>query len=189
MKSIIVILCSFIMFACTPLNQVSNVSTNYGYAPQWGPAGYDDARFYYLPDIEVYYDIQYNVFIYYYRNSWVRRSYLPSQYRNYDLYRAYKVVVTDYAGDSPYSNFNTHKLQYKKGYRDSDQKNIGVRSENSDYQRKTTNNPRSDQKVISTDRKRNIKVKPISTPQKNEPNRDPEKKSNNKKSNNSNGRR
>lgn len=185
MKSIIVVLFSFMMFACAPLNQVSQ-STNYGNAPQWGPAGYDDARYYYLPDIEAYYDIHYNVFIYYSGNTWVRRSYLPSRYRDYNLYDGYKVVITDYNGNSPYSNFNEYKLKYKKGYRGHEQRNIGVRTENSDNRRKVTEEVRTERKVINTERKKDAKVKNNSSNRNSESNRKTEKKSNNR---NNNGRR
>lgn len=182
MKTLIVALLGFAMFACTPQNHVS-VATEYGNAPQWGPAGYENARYYYLPDIEVYYDVQYSVFIYYYDNSWVRRTYLPSRYRNYDLYRGYKVVVTDYRGDSPYTNFNKHKNQYKKGYRDSDQRTIGVRTVNSDNHRKVTKEIRTVKDVERTDRNKNAKVKDRSPQKNSESNKRTDKKTTNKTNN------
>ena len=67
------------------------------------------------------------MFIYYNGYSWVRRSSLPSRYRNYDLYSGYKVPMSDYRGDRPYSNFRKHKTQYARGYRGQEQHNIGQR--------------------------------------------------------------
>lgn len=112
--------------------QVS-VNLNVGTPPLWGPSGYTDVRYYYLPDVEAYYDIQSSNFIYYSGNRWVRRAYLPRQYRNYDLYHGYKVVMTDYRGNSPYTYYKQHKVKYAKGYKGTPQKSIGNRPGNGNY--------------------------------------------------------
>jgi hypothetical protein len=41
--------------------------------------------------------------------NWVRSRYLPRQYRNYDLYSGYKVVINDYHGRTPYKYYKGHK--------------------------------------------------------------------------------
>jgi len=158
MKRIVVALLAVGMFACTPLNYVTD-SGIYGNVPQWGPAGYDNARYYYLPDIEVYYDVQYSVFIYFYQNNWVRHTNLPARYSNYDLYRGYKVVVTDYRGESPYTNFNVHKQQYKKGFRDRDQRNIGVRTVAPYNHRSVTKGVRNSKELRKPDTNQNEKTR------------------------------
>jgi hypothetical protein len=104
--------------------QVS-VNVNIGVPPPWGPVGYTDVRYYYLPDVEAYYDIQNSMFICFVQGEWVHRSHLSSQYRNYDLYGGYKVVMTDYHGNAPYADFKEHKMKYGKGYRGPEQKSYG----------------------------------------------------------------
>ena len=104
--------------------QVS-VSVNIGTPPLWGPVGYAEARYYYLPDVESYYDIHSSMFISYIGGTWVHRTRLPSMYRNYDLYGGYKVVMTDYYGNAPYMNFKEHKAKYAKGYHGPSQRSIG----------------------------------------------------------------
>ena len=106
--------------------QVS-LNVNIGTAPEWGPVGYSEAQYYYLPDVEAYYDIPSSMFIYYEGSSWVRRSYLPSRYRNYDLYNGYKVVMNDYHGRTPYYNYKEYRTKYAKGYRGQTQRTIGNR--------------------------------------------------------------
>ena len=106
--------------------QVS-VNVNIGTPPPWGPAGYTEVRYYYLPDVEAYYDVQSSMFIYFGGGTWIHRSYLPSRYRSYDLYSGYKVVMTDYRGDAPYSNFKEYKSKYARGYRGEAQRTIGER--------------------------------------------------------------
>ncbi|MTH14725.1 hypothetical protein [Flavobacterium sp. LC2016-01] len=104
--------------------QVS-VNVNIGTAPNWGPAGYDNSRYYYLPDIDVYYDVTQSVFISDNNGKWVREKRLPERYRQYDLYSGYKVVLNDYRGDAPYTYHNKHRAEYPKGYKGKPQKNRG----------------------------------------------------------------
>lgn len=74
--------------------QVS-VNVNIGAQPLWGPVGYDYVQYYYIPDIDVYYDVPRRTYVYYDGGTWVARRYLPVRYRNYDLYNGYKVVVNE----------------------------------------------------------------------------------------------
>lgn len=93
------------------------VSVSVGSSPSWGPAGYHE-RYYYLPDVEAYYDTQSSVFIYQGKRKWVKSNYLPRRFRTYDLYKGHKVVMTDYRGETPYDTFKEYKRRYKIGYND-----------------------------------------------------------------------
>jgi len=93
--------------------------------PEWGPVGYDHVEYYYLPDIQVYYDIRSAQYIYFGEGNWIRSKRLPSYCRGYNLYNGYKVVLTDYHGNAPYTHFNAHKEKYYKGYKGAPQKNRG----------------------------------------------------------------
>ncbi|WDO11901.1 hypothetical protein MH928_11230 [Flavobacterium sp. WW92] len=104
-----------------------NVNVNIGNPPAWGPVGYTDVRYYYIPDIETYYDIQTSDYIYISKGKWIHGRTLPVAYRNYDLYGGYKVVLTDYRGNTPYANFKAHKIKYAKGYKGKPQKTIGAK--------------------------------------------------------------
>lgn len=115
-----------LLIASNSFAQVS-VNVNIGTPPPWGPAGYTEVRYYYLPDVEAYYDVQTAMFIYYGGGTWVRRTYLPVRYRSYDLYSGYKVVMTDYHGDAPYVHFRDYKKKYARGYHKEAQKTIGER--------------------------------------------------------------
>jgi len=120
----LMIIATAFLFSGAANAQVS-VNINIGSPPQWGPVGYTEVRYYYLPDIEAYYDIHTSMFIYYGGGVWIHNAYLPIQYRDYDLYYGYKVVMVDYRGDAPYTTFSTYKVKYKKGYRGKSQKTIG----------------------------------------------------------------
>lgn len=86
-----------------------NLSFNFDRQPVWGPTGYDRVEYYYLPDIEVYYNVPLHRYYYFARGRWMSSSSLPSRYRGFDLYRSYKVVVNE---PSPYRNHNRYKEQY-----------------------------------------------------------------------------
>ena len=129
-------------FAGSVQSQLS-VNVHIGTPPAWGPAGYNDVRYYYLPDVEAYYDVQTCMFIYMSGNNWIRRAYLPSRFRNYDLYHGYKVVMKDYRGNSPYLHFREHKMKYAKGYHGDEQRNVRERNDRKDmHQRSQTTNQR-----------------------------------------------
>lgn len=89
-----------------------NVNINVGAQPSWGPAGYDHVDYYYLPDVQTYYHVPSRKFIYLNdRRSWIYSDALPSRYRDYNLYKGYKVVINS---PRPYMDFDRHKVKYAK---------------------------------------------------------------------------
>lgn len=110
-----------------------SIGINIGTPPMWAPVGYERENYYYLPDVEAYYDVRESQFIYLNGGRWTRGRYLPGRYRNYDLYNGYKVVLTDYRGDRPYANFKSNKVKYYKGYRGAPQRTIGHRDNGNHY--------------------------------------------------------
>lgn len=126
--------------------QVS-VNINIGSPPLWGPVGYTDVRYYYLPDVEAYYDIETSMFIYYGGGTWLHRANLPSHYSHYDLYSGYKVVMHDYHGNTPHHHFHDHKKKYAKGYRGKPQKTIGNKPEKGNSKAGGSPNKKSGQKT------------------------------------------
>ncbi len=117
-----------LFFASNSAHSQVSISVNLGVQPSWGPAGYSSVDYYYLPDIEAYYDVRASQFIYINRGIWIRSRYLPRQYRNYDLDRGYKVVLNDYHGSRPYANYRYDRVKYYKGYNRS-QESIGRRND------------------------------------------------------------
>jgi hypothetical protein len=106
----------------------AQVAVNIGSPPSWGPVGYaNDVQYYYLPDIESYYDLRSHQFIYLNEGGWVRSGRLPKQYRNYNLYSGYKVVLVDYRGPNPYAFYKTDRVKYYKGYREGPQRSYGYK--------------------------------------------------------------
>lgn len=85
------------------------LNLNIGSQPDWGPTGYDHVDYYYLPDIGCYYDVPNHQYIYRQGNTWARNTTLPPQYKNYDVYKGYKVVVNS---PKPYLHDNVYRSKY-----------------------------------------------------------------------------
>ena len=127
MKFFIIILISMVFIVAGTLQAQVSVNVHIGSPPMWGPIGFAAAKYYYLPDVEAYYDVRSSMFIYYGGGTWVHRAYLPARYSGYDLYRGYKVVMPDYHGAAPYTHFKEHKIKYAPGYHGKPQRTIGER--------------------------------------------------------------
>lgn len=87
------------------------VNVNIGSQPLWGPVGYDYVRYYYMPEIDVYYDVMNRKYTYYQGSKWVTKSKLPGRYKHFDIYRTYKVVIND---SSPWRYHNNHRRHYRQ---------------------------------------------------------------------------
>lgn len=88
-----------------------SININIGRQPAWGPVGYDYAGYYYFPDIDIYYDVNVGLFYFLDRGRWVSAHYLPYAYRNYDLYRLYKVVLNV---NQPWRYHHNHYRDYAR---------------------------------------------------------------------------
>jgi hypothetical protein len=61
--------------------------------PQWAPSYYDGARYYYLPDLECYFDIYAREFVFLNNGQWMYSSTFPSIYSDFDLNNSFVVVL------------------------------------------------------------------------------------------------
>ena len=113
MKKIIFIAAILVVgFSITQVK--GQVRINIGSQPVWGPTGYDHVDYYYLPDVESYYNVQKRQYMYQNNGQWISSSTLPTKYSNYDLYKGYKVVLNE---PKPYLHFQDDKVKYIK-YKD-----------------------------------------------------------------------
>lgn len=126
MKSIKIAIATMLAFATTGITaQIVKVDKTYGNTsnvkvqaaaastPVWAKAAPANVNYYYLPDINTYYDAPSKVYIYQRDGKWVRTSTLPARYRNYNLASGQTVYLTDYRGNTPYTLYKVHKVKYK----------------------------------------------------------------------------
>lgn len=77
--------------------------------------GVPSPRYYYLQDIESYYDNQTSMYIYLSGGRWIHSRSLPASYGNYDLNNSHRVVIRDYNGRRPYNYIREHRVNFPKG--------------------------------------------------------------------------
>jgi hypothetical protein len=85
--------------------------------PDWAPQ-YDNpgqVSYYYMPDIETYYDVRGHQFIYYDNGAWIYSSHISPMYSSYDLNNSY-VVVLDYNVHEPWRNHQDYHSHYPAYY-------------------------------------------------------------------------
>lgn len=88
-----------------------NVNVNVG--PAWGLPGNPSGNYYYFPEIDCYYNIPQQRFVYFDRGRWVTVKHLPRAYRDFDLYRGRKVIITD---ANPFSRPHYYRETYGRNY-------------------------------------------------------------------------
>lgn len=106
-KALFILFAAFFSNILLANSQQINISI--GNAPDWVPREKLVVRYYYLPEIESYYDVSRRQFIYIENNRWVHRSSLPTKYRKYDLYKAPKIAKKM---DKPYKYFDNDRKKY-----------------------------------------------------------------------------
>ncbi|WP_295716885.1 hypothetical protein [Mucilaginibacter sp.] len=118
-----IILTAAIFLGCLSIKPASaqiSLSINIGSQPDWGPTGYDHADYYYMPDIDSYYDVNTHQYVYFNNNAWIHSAALPPRYSNYDVYHSYKVVVNE---RTPWVRNNVYRTKYAN-YRGRHDQNI-----------------------------------------------------------------
>ncbi|MES1198106.1 MAG: hypothetical protein ABUL41_02405 [Chitinophagaceae bacterium] len=86
-----------------------SIRANIGVQPAWGPTGYDYVEYYYLPDIDAFYYVPKQQYIYMDRGRWQFSTSLPSRFRSYNFNTGYKVVVNE---PKPYYHIENYRTQY-----------------------------------------------------------------------------
>lgn len=92
--------------------------------PSWAPPYQSGVRYYYLPDIEAYYDLSDQDFIYLDNGQWLFSPLLPLMYSGYDLYNGF-VIALNFNVYQPWmhhQNYVSHypRFYYRNVYRDAE---------------------------------------------------------------------
>ncbi|MBF9224210.1 hypothetical protein [Hymenobacter ruricola] len=89
----------------------AQVSVNVNTAPPaWGPPVPQGTQFYYIPEIDGYYDLYAQQYIVFQNGQWVA---LPYNAVGYDPY-AFHPVIIDYRGRQPWVYVNAHRDRYPR---------------------------------------------------------------------------
>lgn len=103
------VLCSALFMVFSAAAQTQDERTNIERQPDWGPTGYPLAEFYYIPALDVYYDVERAEFRIEENGRWLAYKSLPERLGDSDLYACYKVVMN---GAEPWRNHRNHTFVY-----------------------------------------------------------------------------
>ncbi len=95
--------------------------------PAWAPAYYPGVRYYYIPDIETFYDLSNQDFVYLDDGQWLFSYGLPPTYAGFDLYDAF-VVALDVDVFQPWMHYQFYVSNYPRYYYRSIYKENEIRS-------------------------------------------------------------
>lgn len=110
MKKIFLI-AALIVSSCVSVSSFAQVrfQLNIGSQPLWGPTGYDYVQYYYIPEIDAYYNVGTRQYTFVNDGQWITSPYLPDRFANVDLYNTYKVVVNE---PNPWMHHERYRNQY-----------------------------------------------------------------------------
>ncbi|MFA7448073.1 MAG: hypothetical protein WCY77_06535 [Weeksellaceae bacterium] len=112
MKVLKLALLSFAFFTATQSQAQIAVNVNLGTPPAWAHGNVIATQYYYLPEIDAYYDVPSERFIYIKNGKWVKSKKLPKKYSNYNLKKGRIIYLSDYKGNAPYKYHKKHKEKY-----------------------------------------------------------------------------
>ena len=105
-------------YSCTTGYMVGTSRERYDLTPpSWAPDfdNADPANYYYLPDIECYYDVRNRAFVYLEGGNWRFSASLPSIYANFDLHNSFVVVLNNTVNE-PWMHFHYYVAHYPRYY-------------------------------------------------------------------------
>jgi len=106
---------ALILLACTTYKRADaqvhlSLGFNINSQPAWGPVGYTHAEYYYMPDVDAYYDVPRHQYVYFDNGQglWIHAAYLPERY-HFDPYHSYKVVINQ---RNPWERHDVYRARY-----------------------------------------------------------------------------
>ena len=85
-----------------------NVNVRLG-LPAWLSGGNAESDFYYMPEIDAYYNVRERQFVYLDNGRWIFASNLPGRFSGFDLYNCRKFPIYE---SRPYLNGDYYRNQY-----------------------------------------------------------------------------
>lgn len=85
-----------------------------------------EIRYYYYPNLEVYYDICNSQYILRKDGKWITSDNLSASYRGYCLYNKFYVILEGFTEDEPYLLLDQHKKKYPTNYSSKRRKDIAI---------------------------------------------------------------
>lgn len=152
----------------TSCGPVTFVSAGVDYTnPVWAPPYEAGVRYYYIPDIEAYYDLSSQEFAYLDNGQWLFSYSLPPMYSGFDLYNCFVVSLNRsvyqpwlhhqyYESHYPryyYRNTYRNDIGTIRGFNENNRKPISWTQQDRDRANQNRNNPPKQAPIRKTDQK------------------------------------
>ena len=141
--SLIVLAITSLFFAMGCETSASAVQSESYSNPSWAPAYSPGVRYYYMPDIESYYDLQNKDFVYLNNGQWLFSNDLPPMYSDYDLNFGFAISLNNGVFQPwmhhQYYVSNYPRYYYRNVYKNYD--NDGIRGFNENEHKPYYKNP------------------------------------------------
>lgn len=121
MRYFFVIFFAFLLAGSSGAQVKININFNLDTQPAWGPVGYEYVEYYYIPEIDIYYNVPEGLYFYYYNGHWIGRATLPPRFHSFNVYHAYKVVINE---NEPWRHEKEYRGKYERYRRNHDQEII-----------------------------------------------------------------
>ncbi len=99
---------ALLVLALRPAPAQAQINININ-PPSWGPPAPPTAQYYYIPEIDGYYDLHTDRYVVLRKGKWVR----PATIVGYNPNNFHPVVV-DYVGSTPWVRVREHRVKYAK---------------------------------------------------------------------------
>ena len=110
MKKLKLILIVFVFALANTTQAQIAINVNIGSRPNWCPEReYASVDFYYLPEVQSYFDTRLSQFVYMSHGRWIHANNLPDHYRRINLNNCQKVALRGYRGNQPYAYYDNHR--------------------------------------------------------------------------------
>ncbi len=96
----------------TPYGVTTTVQYN---NPAWAPPYHHGCRYYYFPDIETYYDMSMEQFVYLHNGQWLFMPALPTIYSHFDLYTGF-IITLNISVYQPWMHHQYYVAHYPRYY-------------------------------------------------------------------------
>jgi len=82
--------------------------------PSWMRSNSRHVRYYYFPEIEVYYYADEGRYVYFYKGEWIRGPNLGHQHKGYNLNSAVRIELSS-VGHAPHQKHHVNQAKYPPG--------------------------------------------------------------------------
>ena len=112
----VLVLVSVSMFSSCDMYSYVSPSSQISYEnPSWAPDYYPGVRYYYLPDIETFYDLSTREFVYLNDGQWFYSADLPPIYADYDLNNCFVIDINQNTFE-PWMHYQYYVSHYPRFY-------------------------------------------------------------------------